>query len=173
MTMADLVLSHAPRGLMAARLAAVSVRLDVECYYFGCIERAGHFLWRRQGHGRPLDAYDVENTIRRTVGSLDAAAVGGLCWNSPKSQRDNSSSYDRDETEGRALLTRRNGWTAISFWDRSVDRRGACNSAFFCQGELTFAQIVRVARHRWPEIWALFTFPIVEVDGSGREVFGV
>jgi len=35
---------------------------------------------------------------------------------------------------------------------------------------VTFAQIVRVARHRWPKIWARFSFPVVEVDAQGREV---
>ena len=47
-TMKDLILTHAPRGAMARRLASLCVRPDAECYYFGCIERAGHYLWRKR-----------------------------------------------------------------------------------------------------------------------------
>lgn len=169
-TVHDLVRDLAPRREMVARLASLCWRPEAECYYFGCIERAGHFLWRRQGRGRPATAHDVEDSIQFAVlaAPLDAAGVGGLCWNSPKSKQDGYSRYERDETEGRALLTQRNGWTAIAFWDRSVDRRGACNSAFIVKGELTFAQVVRIARHRWPEVWARFTFDVVEVDENGK-----
>lgn len=166
-TMKDLILTHAPRGAMARRLASLCVRPDAECYYFGCIERAGHYLWRKRDRG-PEPAHDVENRIQLSLGApLDAAGVGGLCWNSPKSKY-REYSYDRDETEGRALLTHRNGWTVVAFWDRSVDRRGACNSAFIVKGEMTFEQATRVARHRWPEVWARFTFDVVRVDEHGK-----
>ena len=47
-----------------------------------------------------------------------------------------------------------------------VDRRGACNSAFIVHGDLTFAQVIRAAR----QVWARFTFPVVEVDERGMEV---
>lgn len=172
-TVHELARDLAPRSEMVARLASLCWRPEAECYFFGCIERAGHDLWRRQGGGRVTDAHDVEEKIRRALGApLDAAGVGGLCWNSPKSQWGGSSSYDRDETEGRALLTRRNGWTVVAFWDRSVDRRGACNSAFIVRGEMTFEQATRVARHRWPDVWARFTFEVVEVDEHGKPCGG-
>lgn len=165
-TVHELVRDLTPRREMIARLASLCWRPVAECYFYGCIERAGHYLWRR-GSGRPAAAHDMEDSIRRALAApLDAAGVGGLCWNSPKSKW-GESSYDRDETEGRALLTQRNGWTVVAFWDRSVDRRGACNAAFIVKGELTFAQAVRVARHRWPEVWARFTFDVVEVDEHG------
>ena len=166
-TVHELVRDLAPRRQMVARLASLCWRPDAECFFFGCIESAGHYLWRRQGRGRPANAHDVEEAIRRAIGApLDAAGVGGLCWNSPKSTYGNNG-YDRDETEGRALQTRLNGWTVVAFWDRSVDRRGACNSAFIVKGEMTFAQATRVARHRWPEVWARFPFDVVEVDAHG------
>lgn len=165
--MQHLILSGATRYVMVAHLASLCWRPDVECYFFGCLRRAGegHVLWHRQGRGgHPTSA--PEDAIRHALG---APLDGGLCWNSPKTQWGRSS-YDRDEAEGRALLTRRNGWTAIAFWDRSVDRRGACNSAFIVKGEMSFAQVVRVARHRWPEVWARFSFGVVEVDGQGRRI---
>ena len=159
-TMAGLVAAHASRAAMAARLAELSDR-PVDVLYFGCIERAGHYLWSREGTGRPCtDRRDRE--LAQRLGGLD----GALCWNS-KSKR-GQYSHERDETEGLAFLTHREGWTALAFWDRSVDHRGACNSAFLAEGTLTFAQIIRHARLRWPEVWARFSFEIVEVDAGGR-----
>ncbi len=160
-TMQDLILAHAPRERMATRLAMCCVRPDVDCYHFGCMDGPGHYL-RGPGGTSRLSALERELT------TLFAGLDGTLCWNSPRSDRDR---YDRrDETEGRAFVSHRGGWTALAFWDRSVDRRGACNSAFFVRGTLTFAQIVRVARHCWPKIWARFSFAVVEVDANGREV---
>ena len=155
----SLILSHAPREQMASRLAACSVRPDVECWYFGCTTGPGHFF---NGPGTITRVRAMEEMLTELFGYFD----GKLLWNSPRNERDRYGG--RDETEGRAFITHRGGWTALAFWDRSVDRRGACNSAFFVQGTLTFAQIVRVARHRWPKIWARFTFDVVEVDEVGR-----
>lgn len=156
-----LILAHASREQMAMRLAACSFRPDIECFYFGCIDGPGHYF---RGPGNTSRVYELEHELTTLFAGID----GKLCWNSPRTTRDQ---YDRrDETEGRAFVTHRGGWTALAFWDRSVDRRGACNSAFFVRGTLTFAQIVRVARHRWPKLWSRFTFPVVEVDAQGQEV---
>lgn len=163
MTMKDLIISHAPRESMAARLAELAVRPATPCYYFGCIGRSGHFLWSAATGGVAAHASrDIEREICAVFGALD----GTLCWN----WRAGFYSCERDETEGRALLTHRTGWTAIAFWDRSVDRRGACNSVFLAPGTLTFNQIARLARHRFPQVWQRFGFPVVEVDATGREV---
>lgn len=160
-----LILGHAPRQQMAARIAALSWRPDVECYYFGCIGQRG------SGHhmrGRGVGIFDRERLIISALGGIDG---GSLCWNGPPPGK-HSYASERDETEGLALLTRRGGWTAIAFWDRSGDQRPASNSAFIARGDLTFEQVVRAARHQWPQVWARFTFDVVEVDRSGKVVTG-
>lgn len=162
--MQDLIVAHAPPQQMAMRLAACCVRPDVDCFYFGCIDGPGHFF---HGQGGTTKVRALEDHLTALFDGLDSLD-GKLCWNSPR--RDHHRYDRRGETEGQAFVTHRGGWTALAFWDRSVDRRGASNSAFFVQGTLTFAQIVRVARHRWPKIWARFAFPVVEVDAQGREV---
>ncbi len=158
-TMAGLVAAHASRAAMAARLAELSDR-PVDVLYFGCIGQAGHYLWRREGVDRPRMMSRDEDAMVRRLGGLD----GALCWNSKSGRY----SHERDETEGLAFVTHREGWTALAFWDRSVDHRSACNSAFVAEGTLTFAQIIRHARLRWPEVWARFSFDVVEVDAGGR-----
>lgn len=165
MNVADLILAHAPRERMHAAIAERCFRPDVECFYFGCIDGPGHFF---NAPRRTRSAgYELERIVTAALGRY-GGLDGALCWNSPKSDRDR---YDRrNETEGLAFRTCHGGYTAIAFWDRSCDPRGACNSAFIVRGELTFAQVVRAARHAWPEIWARFKFEVVEVDAAGRRV---
>lgn len=161
-TVYDLVLVHAARERMILRIAELAIRPETPCYYFGCVGRAGHHLWSVVGGSITWASRDIQNEIYRALGNLDRE----LCWNYCLGH----ASYNRDETEGRALLTHRNNWSAIAFWDRTVDRRGACNSVFVAPGTLTFKQICRLAHHWWPKVWARFDFPIVEVDMAGREV---
>jgi hypothetical protein len=82
--------------------------------------------------------------LARAFGQID----GRLCWGIG--------------VEGLARVTRRGKWTAIAFWDRSSDPRPNSNSAFIARGDLTFEQVVRIARHRYPEIWKRFTFEVVQ-----------
>ena len=169
MTMRDLILAHAPRGAMHARLADVSLP-NVDVYFFGCEGRSsGHYL---NGRRKSPEALRVaEWSMERALGGLTQCGKptfdGSLCWNSTRQER----GYDRrDEAEGRAFRTCREGYTAIAFWDRTGDKRGASNTVFIAYGELTFSQLVRAAKHAWPEVWARFTFPVVEVDARGQEV---
>ena len=164
MSMLDLILAHAPRSAMARKLADVALP-RVECFYFGYTRGAGHTFCTQRTQ---RDAYSLEREASAALGrgGLDTA----LCWNSPRCDRDRARHDRRDETEGRAFTTRRNGWTAVAFWDRSGDPRPACNTAFIVHGEMTFPQVIRAARVSWPQVWARFTFPVVEVDERGREV---
>jgi len=154
MTTQDLILVHAPPKQMAARLVSLCWRPNLECYYFGHAEYGGHSL--RDQYGHTGDKLAREAAAALGVADLDTT----LCWN--------AGSRQRDEIEGRALLTQRGGWTALAFWDHSGDTRPGSNTAFLVRGALTFDQMVRVARHRWPKIWARFTFVVVEVDERGR-----
>jgi hypothetical protein len=121
-----LILAHAPREQMAARLAALSVRPTTECLYFGCIGFAGHHVWARTGTSdSEVWRRDAERAyLHRLFGPID----GALCWNS-------RALYGRDEAEGRAFITHRNGWTALAFWDRSLDKHPSSHSAFLAPGE--------------------------------------
>lgn len=163
MNMRDLILAHAPRIAMSRRLADVSLPQS-EVFYFGCLGEKGHFF--HAPRRTRSDAYNLSQAAGAALGR--SGLDGALCWNSPRSDCDR---YDRrDETEGLAFRTCHGGWTAVAFWDRSVDPRGACNSAFLVRGDLTFAQVIRASRHAWPQVWARFTFDVVEVDARGQEV---
>lgn len=107
-------------------------------YYFGCNERAGHFLW-------DPSLFLTQNDDKIPWRNID----GGLC---PKNK----------EVEGEALLHVKDGWTAISFWDRSVDKRGACNSSFIAEGVHTFDEMCKIAQEKFPKVWGRFPFKITE-----------
>lgn len=158
-TIQELILAHARREQMAARIAEFSMRPEVECLYFGCIDRPGHHLHGLVSQGTASYAWlgVRELRLQELFGGIDAK----LCWNS---------SHRHIQDEGRAFITHQGEWTALAFWDRTIDHRPGSNSAFFVQGRLTFSQMIRVIRHCWPKVWARFTFPIVEVDANGREV---
>ncbi len=61
--------------------------------------------------------------------------------------------------QGVASLVRMNaqsspGWTVISFWDRSGDKRAASNTSFVVVGNnWTFDQVVDHTRKQFPNIW--------------------
>jgi hypothetical protein len=64
------------------------------------------------------------------------------------------------QPEGLAKLTHKDGWTLLSFWDRSVDKRNNSNSNFIQEGEFTFEQMVEQAKEKFPGIWERFKFEV-------------
>jgi hypothetical protein len=66
--------------------------------------------------------------------------------------------------EGVACIHRKNGWTALCFWDRSVDHRGACNSNYFAEGDFTFDEMVVMAKERFSYRWNKMNFEVKEEE---------
>src|SRR5512139_4021755 len=124
--------------------------------YFGCWEHMGHFL------------YDV--TGRRTTPeqlNLPWRAEefdGRLC---PGWSRDRQLSL---EEEGEALVHHRDGWTALGFWDRSLDKRYNSVSVFFLPGLMAYDEVLMEAKRIFPKIWKRFSFQVrsAAVTGSYR-----
>jgi hypothetical protein len=113
-----------------------------EFYFFGCIDGPGHFM--HAADGSPRRYYHDQ-----PFGKLD----GGL---QPTGQ----------EIQGRALVHHRDGWTAVSFWDRSVDKRGGCNGNFLANKTLSFDEMMVLAREHFPRVMARFPFEIVNVSSG-------
>lgn len=114
-------------------------------FYFGCWNgKLGHYLYDSRGiaRHRDPDCFPIRSTI------LD----GGLL------------PPNKPQTEGVATLCHINEWTIISFWDRTVDKRGGCNSSFVMRGVYDFGSACCRAKAKFPDIWNRFTFPIVHRD---------
>jgi len=115
-------------------------------FHYGCANNSkGHYVHT----GKGLNPYGPEKNSFLETNPWGYEVDSGLCPKGP-------------EIAGRALIHHKDGWTAMSFWDRSVDTRGKSNSNFFAEGTHTFDEMVAIAKEHFTEIMARFTFPIVE-----------
>ena len=65
-----------------------------------------------------------------------------------------------NQAEGKAALHYKGGWTALAFWDRSVDSRPGSNSVFLAEGTHQFEDMVVLAQQSFPSIMQRFKFKI-------------
>lgn len=107
-------------------------------YYFGCWGGIGHHLWTTRGNFAE---------VCHSWGSNEYGLDGRLTPTDTKH-------------EGVARLVHKDGWTALAFWDRSVDRRGGSNSVFLFDAALTFDDAVNEAKRAFPSVWARFKFDV-------------
>jgi hypothetical protein len=73
--------------------------------------------------------------------------------------------FKGEQVEGLATHLYLNGWSIITFWDRSGDSRPGSNSAFVIDGLHSFADCCTIAREKFPSIWARFKFEVVTAPG--------
>lgn len=113
-----------------------------ECFYFGCVGQAGHYLFNERRHSISERVLPATFPIRYDI--LD----GGLLppW--------------MPHEEGAAALVHVFGWTILTFWDRSVDSRVGCNSSFVIPAILEFDEARRLAQERFPWIWDRYRFEV-------------
>ncbi len=119
-----------------------------DVFYFGCIGESGHFLF-------VPNMRTVRNAGPFTPASLDTSFCPGM---TPESQ----GYTPREQPEGVARLTHYEGWTVLSFWDRSVDDRRGSHSTFAIDGVHTFGEAVAHARAAFPRVWARYKFAVRE-----------
>ena len=122
--------------------------------YFGCLGGTGHHLWQPPGIGfhahRVLPWESVDATL-------------------PPQKNPSKGMYSAIEApQGHASLRYKDGWTALAFWDRSVDTRSGSNSNFFVRGDHTFDEMVKIAKDAFPRVWSRFPFEVVLVEVFGQ-----
>jgi hypothetical protein len=111
-------------------------------FYFGCVETTGHYWW----------APGPEPCKRPALCPwvlIDLAALP-----LPRDHR------DADQNEGDGYIRRKDGWTLLGFWDRSVDDRFGSNSVFVVEEDLSANEMMAQARETFPSIWARFPFEV-------------
>lgn len=99
---------------------SIVIAPEKRAFYFGCWDRAGRYL--HDINGRTVWESDFPAGFPWNIGHLDT----GLLKNGKH----------EDVPDGRVWWTCGGTplWLAFFWWDRSVDRRGACNSGFYVQG---------------------------------------
>lgn len=115
-----------------------------DVFYFGCIGQSGHYM------------HNTHRTVR-DVGDMPWGRYGKDGRLPPQ---------EGPQIEGEAMLHHRGGWTALSFWDRSLDTRPGSNSNFFFRGTYSFAESVALARTAFPRVWSRFTFAVKPFKGD-------
>lgn len=132
---------------------------DPPIFYFGPLREPGHFLFDKNGVlvsyedaarlGIPWSAYGTD---------IDGVLQPGC--------KDKGPGAPRPRVEGEALLHHKDGWTALSFWDSSVDSRPGCNSTFIAKGHFTAAQMIGLAKSSFPDRCAKMKFQIRPVPAE-------
>ena len=126
---------------------------DPDAYYFGCHRDLGHFLWLPGMQRQRGDWLELMRNIALWFGVRNID--GGLCPGyDPRG-------YGHNEyAQGYAKLTYAAPWTALAFWDRTIDHRPGSNSTFILRGNYSFDEEVAAAKAYFPEVWARYTFAV-------------
>jgi hypothetical protein len=129
-------------------------------FYFGPWDRSGHYLHHEGGRSvRDHERGSLPWHEYSPCNGIDCCLQPGCVWN-------NGIWKHGPEIEGHALLHHRDGWTALSFWDRSVDTRGGCNSTYFAEGSFSFDEMVALAKERFAYRWNKMSFAVVQVKAT-------
>jgi hypothetical protein len=78
-------------------------------------------------------------------------------------------SNGQEAPQGQALIHHKDGWTAIAFFDRTGDPRGASNSVFLIEATVNFEEGVELARASWPQLFERFKKAGLELKEYEKE----
>lgn len=132
-----------------------------KCFYFGCWNQAGHFMFAPGGRSVPWEErreyYGDRIHLGGTLAPRRMKHSGELCYQGQgksKEERDRIF-YDGEECpQGEFLLHLLNtGYTAIQWWDRCQgDRRSACNSTILLEGPHSAEEMLAALRENFPHV---------------------
>lgn len=113
-------------------------------YYFGCDGQAGHYMHLPNMHT------DWDFCRSNPWGySID----GGLLKGSKE----------------RYVLAHKDGWTALSFVDNTVDTRSGSNSSFLAEGTFTLDEMFEIANKHFPRVARRVSLPTVTAQAEREE----
>lgn len=123
-------------------------------FYFGPWDEPGHYLFNERGES----AYRHEKSVPWTLGQMDGGNfLPHTCGRLERGMRCGAGTC---APYGKALIHHKEGWTAIAFWDSSVDKRSGCVSVYVAQGEFAFDDMVGMAKTRFAKRWNKMQFAV-------------
>jgi hypothetical protein len=114
-------------------------------YFFGVWRMPGHFMYR------PGRVFAGGITAPWSGPTIDGRMQPGCAPGVP--------AWKLEQTQGIAVLHVASGWSMISFWDRTADKRRNSNGNFIVEGERTFGAMTSLAAQSFPEVWRRVTAP--------------
>lgn len=118
--------------------------MEKRAFYTGCLGVYGHYFWLTP-HKSVLYSSEIMRAVPDFIECWAKMWDGGLLKNGKRP----------DVYDGKVFAVPAKGpWTALVWWDNSIDTRGASNSSFYVSGfeweerdaALTFAM------EKWPEV---------------------
>lgn len=123
---------------------------DVVFYGVRTGDRFGHYFWLPSGRQLPNSAIPLPPAL------IEVWPDGRWCWPVPRTREELRRRVpgDNPEIQGRAYIHAAEGWTILSWWDRSEDQRGGCCAVFFVRGYHRWSEALRRAREAFPGAFA-------------------
>lgn len=118
----------------------------IEAYYYGCRDDTGHYYYARDGEW--MGKRDIMARLPEPSIAPYKVDCGFL---------------KHPQVQGAATLTHVDGWTVLSFWDRSVDSRPGSCSTFVAKGTHKFDEMCAIGLDQFPSIWQRYKFEVVLV----------
>jgi hypothetical protein len=118
----------------------------VSVYFWGCWERSGHHLWKPTGESIARPHQEIGLPWASIDGTLCPGA-NGLGWALASAQE-----------EGLVRVSRLGGWTALAWWDRSVDTRHGSNAGLFADADLEPGDLLAEGFRLFPQIFGRFGY---------------
>ena len=122
---------------------------ELTVMYFGCLRQSGHYLW---------------HPTKGCVTRLDKAQPWGH-------RIDGGITKDSKERENLGVVqsAKLNGWTLVTWADRSVDSRHGSHSTFIVEADVTPDRLIEMAREQWPQVFSRPGFPLVRQPVKGAQ----
>lgn len=120
-------------------------------FYCGCHGDKGHYLWTEDedesGKFWAMQPWGV-----RVDGELQPFPRGGFIVRN-----------------GATRFTLEHGWSALSWWDNSIDGRPGSHSTFMVKGTWSAKEVLSMAQRRFPWVFSRFKYEVV-LGGGDRSV---
>lgn len=140
------------------------------CLYFGCWNRAGHFLVAPGGRRSGLPNHE-DHKLSDSLDSRFAPKLtrgNKIVWGDTRNDARDWERYNAVECpQGQFLRHELLGYSLIQWWDRNQgDTRGACNSTILLKGSHTSEELLAALKEHFPHV-------LSNLDKAGVELVEV
>ncbi len=125
-------------------------------FYYGCAARAGgHHLYGPRVAGD--NTWALVDYAPESASPWKPAEIDGRLQPNCAKYKHSWQVPEDEQHLGIARLHHRAGWTMLSFWDRSKDKRHGSNGNFIIEGTHAFAAACDHAKAAFPGTWRSIT----------------